>query len=280
MKALRGLAVTAGLVFASTAANAQGAPQQAGAARYQATSDIAGPYADAPPPPPRVIYGAPGYGPPAYGPQGYGSQGYGPQAYGAQDYGQGYGGPSLLPPNEIYAVLRHNGFSPLGAPRLRGLFYSVSAIDREGEDGRLVIDGRDGRIVRFVPAEHFGGFGGGYGSYGNGYYGAPPPRPSYSGPLEPMTRLDGRPPFAASPKVASRLPATVPVPRAAPSRPAGEQPVAAKPAPTSVPAQQSAAIQVKPTDTPPAAPAAPPVAAKPAPVIQATQPMPRVQDLE
>ena len=49
-------------------------------------------------------------------------------------------------------VLRENGFSPLGVPRLRGLFYSVSAIDRRGDDGRLVIDARDGRIVRFVPA--------------------------------------------------------------------------------------------------------------------------------
>lgn len=288
MKALRGWTVTVGLLLAATAANAQGAPQQAGPARYQAASDIAGPYADAPPPPPRVIYGAPGYGPPpAYGPQGYGQQGYGPQGYGPQAYGAQDYGPPLLPPNEIYAVLRHNGFSPLGAPRLRGLFYSVSAIDREGEDGRLVIDARDGRIVRFVPAEHFGGYGGGY---GDGYYGAPPPRPSYGvpsygGPLEPMTRLDGtrlevppRPPAAVQPKIASRMPATVPVPKVAPSRPSSEQPVAAKPAPVSQPAQQSAAMQMKPVAALPPAPA--PVEAKPAPVIQATQPMPKVQDLE
>ena len=97
-------------------------------------------------------------------------------------YAQGglYGAP-LLPPTEVYAVLRENGFSPLGAPRQRGLFYSISAIDRQGDEGRLVIDARDGRIVRFVPADRLSGYGG----YGDGYYRAGP-RPCY-GPLEPMT---------------------------------------------------------------------------------------------
>ena len=261
MKAFTGWAITAGLVFAATAANAQGAPQQAGPARYQATSDIARPYADAPPPsapayepppPPRVVYGSPAY---------EGGYGYG-----------GYG-PAVLPPHEVYAVLRENGFSPLGAPRLRGLFYSIAAIDHRGDDGRLVIDARDGRIVRFVPADHFGRYGG-YGGYGDSYYGAPPPRPAY-GPLEPMTRLDSAPPPAA-PRMASRTPSPVPMPKAAPARPAGDQPAAAKP--TSAPTQQSAAMQVKPADAPAAAA---PVEAKPAaPVIQPTQPMPKVQDLE
>jgi hypothetical protein len=272
MKAFRGWAITAGLVFASAAANAQSAaPQPAGPARYQAASDIEEPYAAAPPPLPR----APAYGPPAaYGP---------PPAYGAGP--AEYGAP-LLPPTEVYAVLRENGFSPLGAPRLRGLFYSVSAIDRRGEDGRLVIDARDGRIVRFVPAEHFGGYGG----YGDGYYGGAP-RPSYGyGPLEPMTRLDGtrldgapRPP-ASVPRIASRMPQQVPVPKAAPAKSADRltdaKPLADKLTPAPAPMQQSAAVQAKPVDTPPAAPPAATVEAKPAPVIQATQPMPRVQGLE
>jgi len=252
MKAFRGWTISVGLLLVATAAHAQGAPQQAGPARYQAASDFAGPYADAPPSAPPA---------PAYGP---------PPAYGAgpAEYGPGYGAP-LLPPREVYAVLRENGFSALGAPRLRGFFYSIAAIDRGGDDGHLVIDARDGRIVRFVPAEHFGGYGG----YGAGYYGAPPPRPSYGGPLEPMTRLNNPPP--AAPKMASRTPQSVPVPKAAPPRPASDQPVAAKPTPA--PAQQSAAAQVKP-DVPPAAAA--PAEAKPAPVIQPTQPMPKVQDLE
>ena len=106
MKAFRGWAITAGLVFAATAANAQSAAApQAGPARYQAASDIEGPYANVPPPLPRA---------PAYGP---------PPAYGAgpAEYGSAYGAP-LLPPTEVYAVLRDNGFSPLGEPRLRGLY--------------------------------------------------------------------------------------------------------------------------------------------------------------
>jgi hypothetical protein len=277
MKAFRGWAITAGLVFAATAANAQGTPQQAGPARYQATSDIAGPYADAPLP-------APAYGPPPANRP--------PPAYGAgpAEYGPVYGSP-LLPPTEVYAVLRDNGFSPLGAPRLRGLFYSVSAIDRRGEDGRLAIDARDGRIVRFVPAEHFGGYGG----YGDGYYGGAP-RPSYGyGPVEPMTRLDGtrldnppRPP-AAVPKIASRMPQQVPMPKAAPSKsadrltdakPQDVKPLADKltPVPAPAPMQQSAAVQTKPADAPQAAA---PAELKPAaPVIQPTQPMPKVQGLE
>ena len=279
MKAYRGWAITAGLVFAATAANAQNAaPQQAGPARYQAASDIEGPYANVPPPPPVIT--APAYGPRAYGP---------PPAYGAGPVE--YGSP-LLPQAEVYAVLRDNGFSPLGVPRLRGLFYSVAAVDRRGDDGRLVIDARDGRIVRFVPAEHFGGYGGGY---GDGYYGGAP-RPSYGyGPIEPMTRLDNAPrPPASVPKIASRMPQQVPMPKAAPTKltdrldakpsdvkSSDAKPLADKPASAPVPMQQSAAVQAKPADTPPAAPPAAVVEAKPAaPAIQPTQPMPKVQGLE
>jgi hypothetical protein len=182
-----------------------------------------------------------------------------------------------MPPTEVYAVLRENGFSPLGVPRLRGLFYSISAIDRRGDDGRLVIDARDGRITRFVPADRFGGLGG----YGDSYYGGAP-RPSY-GPLEPMTRLEGpppRPPGALPPKIASRMPQSVP--RLGEKRPADAKPLADKLTPAA-PMQQSAAVQAKPADVAPAAPSASasPVEAKPAaPAIQATQPMPKVQGLE
>ena len=63
----------------------------------------------------------------------------------------GYG-PTLLPPQEVYTVVRESGFSPLGIPRQRGLFYVIAVIDRRGDDGRLVIDARNGQIVRFVPA--------------------------------------------------------------------------------------------------------------------------------
>src|SRR5262249_14536712 len=115
MRLSAGWAVSAVLVVAATAANAQGA-------RYQATSDFEGPYVGGPPPAPAPgYYGAPP--PAAYAPP------------------PGYGAP-LLPPQEVYAVLRDNGFSPLGAPYQRGLTYVIAVIDRGGEDGKLVIDAR------------------------------------------------------------------------------------------------------------------------------------------
>ena len=239
MQAFRGWTISVGLLLVVTAANAQGAgPQDASRSRYLAASDFSGPYADVP--------AGPAVPAPAYGPQGYGPAEYGP----------GYG-PPLMPSREVYAVLRENGFSPLGAPRLRGLFYAISAIDRRGDDGRLVIDARDGRIVRFVPADRFSG-------YGDGYYGSPP-----------------RPPGAVPPKIASRVPQSVP--KTAPSQKSivDEKPLADKLAPAPAPVQQSAAVQSKPADVAPAAPTVAPVEAKPAaPVIEPTQPMPKVQDLE
>ena len=65
-------------------------------------------------------------------------------------------GRALLPPQEVYTVLRESGFSPLGIPHQRGLVYVISVIDRGGDDGRLVIDARTGRIIRFVPAWRMG----------------------------------------------------------------------------------------------------------------------------
>ena len=62
----------------------------------------------------------------------------------------------LLPPPEVYTVVRENGFSPLGIPRQRGFVYTISVIDRDGDDGRLVIDARTGRIIRFMPAYRMG----------------------------------------------------------------------------------------------------------------------------
>jgi hypothetical protein len=237
MKLFTGWALSAGLVLAAaTTANAQGlAPREIGSQPYRAVSDIGEPYAATPPDGP-----VPGYG------------------------------PTLLPPQEVYTVLRENGFSPLGVPRLRGPFYFIAAIDRRGDDGRLVIDARTGQIVRFVPAYRMGGnFNDGIG-------------PAYApaGLQSPFSDLGGPPrPPASVPKVASRLPPSVPMPRAAPPRPSDDKPMAEKP----VPVQQSAAVQTKPADTPVTTPqAAPPVVdAKPAaPQIQPTQEMPKVQGLE
>jgi len=276
MKRFAGLAVMAGLMFAASAANAQMA------APYRGVSDFDGPY--------ERPYGAmPPAPPPAYGP---------PPAYNSPppyNYG-GYGQP-LLPLPEVYAVLRDNGFSPLGAPYQRGMVYMIAAMDRSGRDGRLVIDARNGRILRFVPAYGdgygAGGYGGGYGYGGPAPYGEnfEPEQMSAHGPdaaMPPPTVIRGVPrPPASVPHVASRA---VPVPAPKPA-------VAAKPAePTT---QQSAAIETRSATTPPApaasaptrpasaqAAASPPPStatvgeARPAPVIRPTQQMPAAQGLE
>src|ERR1700733_780444 len=123
MKLFRGWVISAGLVLTAATAHAQGVSPSGTGGSYTAVSDIDGPYAAMPP-----EAAAPGYG---------------------------YG-PTLLPPREVYTVLRDNGFSPLGAPQQRGMFYVISVVDRGGDDGRLVIDARNGRIVRFAPAYRTG----------------------------------------------------------------------------------------------------------------------------
>jgi hypothetical protein len=250
MKRFTRWVMSAGLVFAAASVNAQtAAPTEAVNARYQAVSDVGGPYAALLPEAP------PGYG------------------------------PRLLPGPEVYTVVRDNGFSPLGIPQQRGFFYTIAVMDRGGEDGRLVIDARDGRIVRFVPAYRVGL------NYDEGL------RPDYGpGTLPPANQARGVPrPPASVPHVANRT-SSVPLPKAMPRRP-GEPPVAAKsdlksdlksdPRSDREPVPQAMAMQAKPADAKPAEPAKSPqnivpapIDPKPAPQIQPTQAMPMVQGLE
>src|SRR5262245_9755486 len=269
MKFYTGWVLAAGLALTATAANAQG---------YR-VSDFGGPYVEGPyrgpyyAPPPVQVAPPP---PPRYGYDG----GYGP----------GCAPAGLVPPHQVYNIIREAGFSPLGVPRQRGFIYSIAVIDRGGADGRLVIDARSGRILRFVPAWQNGApYDGGAwdSSYG--------PR----GPLPPGDVRSGlKPP---GPSVASR---SVPVPKPSPlagkvtekatepakpaeaaaAKPAPEpaKPVteAAKPAPQP-PAQQAAATQVKPAETAPVTTGSVgQVQAKPAPSIQPTQDMPKAQGLD
>jgi hypothetical protein len=245
MKLITGWAVSAGLVLAATAAHAQmPAPSDAATPSYRATSDFDGPYPGTPPEPP------------AY------RQGYG---YGRDYDDQGYGyGPPLMPPLEVYAILRETGFLPLGIPHQRGLVYTIAVVNRAGNDGRLVIDARTGRILRFEPAGRWGE---------SAEREAPPPAYRQQSALPPPTVIQGqgmlRPP-APIPRVASRA---VPTPRPAPARPvipeASQQSaaVAAPAKPVEAPMTTGTVGQVKPP---------PP----PALVIRPTQAMPKVQDLE
>jgi hypothetical protein len=181
--------------------------------------------------------------------------------------GAPYGyGPRLLPPEEVYTVVRENGFSPLGIPRQRGFVYAIEVIDRSGESGRLIVDARDGRIIRFRP---------GY-TIGNNFNGEPEVIHGQSGPLPPSTPVKGEPrPPRSIPHVAKL---TVPVPKASPLAARPEVKPEAQPEQP----QQSAAAQPKPAE----APAAPPAIttgmapSKPVAEIAPTKDLPRVQGLE
>ena len=223
MKLFTGWAVSAGLVLVAAAANAQVlAPTGIGPATR--VSDVGGPYAAMPPEAP----------PPGYGPR-------------------------LLPPREVTTILRESGFSPLGIPQQRGLVYTISVIDRGGDDGRLVIDARSGRIIRFIPAYRMGD---NFNEDLNLAYGP-------VGPLPPPTnsgyRRAPRPPLPI-PHVASR---------SAPPRPKA-LPHAARP--EAAPAQQSAAT-AKPAEPQASLPSTVGVA-KPSVQIMPTQEMPKAQGLE
>jgi len=221
MKLFNGLFILAALGAGATGAHAQVlAPYEIGGPPYAIVSDVEGPYAPPPGEPASARYS---------------------------------GHMMLLPPQEVYAVVRDSGFSPLGVPQQRGLVYTIAVIDRGGEDGRLVIDARNGRIIRFMPAYRMGDNLGEALTTRYGPVGPPPVGPVGSRP---------RPP-ASIPPVASRTP-SVPLPR------------------TIRPAQQSAAVQAKPAPAPTAPQASAPAVLEPkrAPQIMPTQELPKVQGLD
>jgi hypothetical protein len=222
MKLHFGWAFSAGLVLVAAAANAQVlAPYEVERSPATKVSDVGGPYAVMPPEAPM----APGYG------------------------------PRLLPAAEVYAIVRESGFSPLGIPQQRGLVYTISVIDRGGDDGRLVIDARSGRIIRFMPAYRMGD---NVNDDLNVAYGPVGPLP----PVQSNYRRVPRPPLPV-PHVASRT--------ALPKAPG------AKPA---APAAQQSAATPKPAEAQPSLPSATVGVAKPSVQLQPTQEMPKAQGLD
>jgi hypothetical protein len=223
MKLVMEWAVSAGLVFMAAAANAQ-VLAPTGIGPVTRVSDVGEPYAAMPPP---------GYGP----------------SYGLR----------LLPSQEVYTVVREGGFSPLGIPQQRGLVYTISVIDRGGDDGRLVIDARSGRIIRFIPAYRMGDNFNGDLDVAYGAVGSLPP------PINSSYRRAPRPPLPI-PHVASRSAPPLPKPPGHAARPEAAS------------AQQSAAT-AKPAEPPASPPSATVGVAKPSVQIMPTQEMPAVQGL-
>jgi hypothetical protein len=56
-----------------------------------------------------------------------------------------------LPPYEIAAIVRSTGLEPLGRPVRQGPAYAVRAVDPAGEEVRVIVDARLGRIVKVIP---------------------------------------------------------------------------------------------------------------------------------
>lgn len=143
----------------------------------------------------------------------------------------------MLPPEQVVTVLRASGFSPLGRVTQRGWIYTIAALDRNGEDGRLIIDARTGQIMRFIPAAAVD-------ERMMTVYGPPGPPPAADvrydtrrGALLDL-RHAPRPPVSvpkaakrSEPKAASRvaIPATAASPPATPAAQQAAAPAAAKP---------------------------------------------------
>jgi hypothetical protein len=181
----------------------------------------------------------------------------------------------LLPPQEVFSILRERGFAPLGVLRLHGFIYSVAVINPDGDDGRLVIDARNGRIIRFMPALQMGDRMGDEGVMSYGPEAPLPPGASFRGGFRGVPR-----PPAPVPNVASRSPTGVPLPKPMPravAEPKPPTPLAATPA-AAAPVRQSSIGQAKASESQAAAPA--PVEAKPGVQILPTQEMPKVQGLD
>lgn len=188
----------------------------------------------------------------------------------------------MLPPGQVMSVLRASGFSPLGRVTQRGWIYTVAAVDRSGEDGRLIIDARTGQIIRFVPAQAVD-------ERLMSAYGPPGPPPvAYAG-------YENRRGALLDLRHAPRPPASVPKAAARPGTKAANRNVQPAPAgtaatPTAAPVQQAvaptapeAAKPVVAESKPAPAPATVGVAGPPAPSqlkLWPTQAMPDAQTLE
>lgn len=173
-----------------------------------------------PPLPPRY---APYPSAPRYAPPPYAGDSYGPSAYAAP----------MLSPGEIIRIARQNGFSPLGEPQPRGFVYRIAVISPDGDDGRLVIDARTGRILRFLPAY----------DYGSRFYREPAYASAPVGSLPPISgsRASLRPP-TATPRIAAPSPLPAPAQRrqadlqqTIPPAPPAASAVAPAPPPTATP---------------------------------------------
>jgi hypothetical protein len=102
----------------------------------------------------------------------------------------------VIPPYEVFTVIRSMGLRPLGRPHYRGRFYVVHAVDPRGEEVRVVVDAYAARVVSVRPLD----------------------RRAATDDPRVYRHYDSGPPPAAGPRVIERDPRYVPP---APVPPAG-----------------------------------------------------------
>lgn len=85
----------------------------------------------------------------------------------------------IVPPYEVFTVIRSMGMRPLGRPHYRGRFYVVHAVDRRGEEVRVMVDARAARVVSVRPFDRQAAI----------EYDGPVYRRYDSGPLGPAPRV-------------------------------------------------------------------------------------------
>jgi hypothetical protein len=168
---------------------------------------------------------------------------------------------AVLPPREVFAVVRERGFEPMGPARRRGWVYSVSVLDPNGEEGRVVVDARTGRVMRFMPAYAMTPRRSHEIAVRYGRFGQPIEEPRYA--PRPPVRVPYSALHHAAPHIASRTPSAVPLPRPrhvtrTAAKPAVVTPVVAKatdkPATDrAAPVAEKAAVTAKHTSPAPAA---------------------------
>jgi hypothetical protein len=56
-----------------------------------------------------------------------------------------------LPPAEVNALVRSTGLRPLEVPIRRGPVYAMRAIDPDGQEVRVIVNARTGRISKVIP---------------------------------------------------------------------------------------------------------------------------------
>ena len=155
-----------------------------------------------------------------------------------------------VPPHEVLASVRSMGLEPLTRPARNGAAYSLRALDPSGQEVRVVVDARRGRVLHVSP------LGPRYGVM-PAPYGRPPGRiPMVPDGYGPSSRIAEMPPGAEGPAVYGPGAGAGPPPRA-PAAAATPHPssVQAGPPPLPRPRPKVATVETPAAAKPEAAPA-------------------------